>query len=421
MRVLHVVHQYPPEAVGGTEFYTQAAAQGMANRGHTVAVFTRSRGQGAGFSATRTDAVTVYRAWAGDPSPAVRYAASFQRGTLLAAFDRALAEFQPDLVHLQHLMGLPLAILGRLAAARLPYVVTLHDYWWVCANAQLLTNYSGEVCAGPRGYLNCTRCALARAGRSGWPLAPALWGSLAWRGSALAHGLDAAAALIASTRFVAEWHAAHGAPRQHMHILPLGVDRPVEFQRTRRGPSTPLRLAYVGGLSWQKGVHVAVEAVTGMADAVELWVAGDASADPAYGERLAALAGENVHLLGRLDRAGVWRLLGEVDALVVPSLWYETYCYAAQEALAAGVPVIASNLGVLAETVQDGVNGLLAQPGDASAWRAAIRRLIEDPALVSNLAANAMPPISVDAHMTQLEQIYGAAAAQNRPPTVQRG
>ncbi|MCC6165811.1 MAG: glycosyltransferase [Caldilineaceae bacterium] len=408
MRVLHVVHQYPPQYVGGTELYTVAAAQGMAGRGHEVAVYTRSRGQGTGLASTREGAVTVYRAWEGDPSPAARYAASFGGRHLLAAFDQVMEEFRPDVVHVQHLMGLPLAILARLRRARRPYVVTLHDYWWMCANAQLVTNYSGVVCAGPRGYVNCTRCAVARSGGRGALLAPALWGSLAWRGALLHRGLGDAAALLASTRFVAGWYAAHGAPVERLRVLPFGVDRPADFGNKPRTPGLPLRLVYIGSLFRLKGVHVALEAIAGMEDALELWVAGDPPADPAYAERLATLAGANVHWMGRLNRAEVWRLLENADVMLAPSLSYETYCYSVHEALAAGVPVIASNLGVLAEAVQNGVNGLLAQPGDASAWRMAIRRVIDDPGLAERLAAGAVPPPDVATHLAQLEDLYHA-------------
>lgn len=415
MRVLHVVHQFPPHFLGGTELYTPAAAQGMAERGHEVAVFTRSRGQGRGLATDCEGGLTVFRAWEGDPSPAARYAASFESGYLLAGFDQVMAEFRPDVVHVQHLMGLPLAILARLRRARLPYVVTLHDYWWVCANALLVTNYSEQICAGPRGYINCTRCAVARGGAQAALIAPALWGSLVWRGAALRRGLADASALLAATRFVADWYAAHGAPAERLRILPLGVDRPENLTRTRCSPSLPLQFVYIGSLAWLKGVHIALEAVTGLEGALDLWVAGDPPTDLAYRERLVASAGSHVHFMGRLDRAGVWRLLANADVLLAPSLSYETYCYSVHEALAAGVPVIASNLGVLAEVVQDGVNGLLAAPGDVAAWRAAITRLVEDPGLVARLAAGTRPPLGVAAHLAQLEDVYHAAVRDKSP------
>jgi glycosyltransferase involved in cell wall biosynthesis len=170
-----------------------------------------------------------------------------------------------------------------------------------------------------------------------------------------------------------------------------------------------LQLAYIGSLSWLKGLHVALEAISGMEGALELWVAGDPLTDPAYADRLRQIAGDNVHFLGRLDRAEVWQLLEKVDMLLAPSLSYETYCYSVHEALAAGVPVVASRLGALAEAVQDGVNGLLAQPGDVPSWRAAIRRLVEEPGLVARLASSAAIPSTVEAHIAQLEQVYRAA------------
>ena len=90
--------------------------------------------------------------------------ATFGDATIERLFERALDDFRPDLVHVQHLMGFPVQLLHLLRQRRIPYVVTLHDYWWICANAQLLTNYGQQICDGPRLWLNCGRCALARAG-----------------------------------------------------------------------------------------------------------------------------------------------------------------------------------------------------------------------------------------------------------------
>jgi hypothetical protein len=74
------------------------------------------------------------------------------------------------------------ALLKAIKARAIPFVVTLHDYWWICANAQLLTNYNPQICAGPEAYVNCARCALARSGVPHlWPAIPPLSGLLSWR------------------------------------------------------------------------------------------------------------------------------------------------------------------------------------------------------------------------------------------------
>ena len=71
-------------------------------------------------------------------------------------------------------------------------------------------------------------------------------------------------------------------------------------------------------------------------------------------------------------------VLHDVDVLVVPSMWIENAPFIIREAFAAGVPVIASNLGGMAEMVKDGVDGLLFPPGDAVSLGGCLRRLIEE-------------------------------------------
>lgn len=405
LRILHMVHQYPPHALGGTELVTQTTVRELAARGATVSLWTRIPGDGQGLDVTVEDGVRVYRAWDGAPGPGKRYLDGLRSGPLLAAFERALQETAPDLVHIQHLMGLPLGILTRLRAARVPTVITLHDYWWVCANAQLLTNYDATVCNGPRGCLNCTRCAVARGGTALWPAAPALWASLVWRNRRLAAGLREADLIITPSRFVAEWHAGQGVASERIRVRPWGIDAPAHPPRLPRPvASGPLRLAVIGGLAWQKGVHVAVDAATVAGDHVTLAVAG--SGDDAYTAELQRRAGSNVTFLGRLDRPSVAGLLAASDAVLLPSLWYESYSMTLHEAWAAGVPVIASNLGVMASTVTHGVDGLLVTPGDVQAWATTLARLAADRDELARLARGIQPPPTVNDQIDALWQDY---------------
>ncbi|HHN94056.1 MAG TPA: glycosyltransferase, partial [Anaerolineae bacterium] len=138
----------------------------------------------------------------------------------------------------------------------------------------------------------------------------------------------------------------------------------------------------------------------------ELWLAGDETADPDYVARLKATAPPNVRFLGRLTRAQVWETLAQVDAVVVPTLWYETFSFIVSEAFAAGRPVLASRLGPLADRVRDGVDGLLLPPGDVAAWRAALSRLIAAPDALASLRAHVRPPTTLAEHIESLEAVY---------------
>jgi glycosyltransferase involved in cell wall biosynthesis len=419
VRIAQLVHQYPPSYVGGTELYTQSLSRALVERGHDVAVFCRESAPGVGSERAVEEGVLVVRMWADTPSASRRFLSTFGDRAASRLFEQFLDDVQPDIVHIQHLMGLPVNSIQRLRQRRIPFVITLHDYWWVCANAQLITNYSGALCDGPRFYLNCACCALARArerpghpqasGCHLWPVAPALAPLLAWRGHLLHAALRQAQRLIAPSRFVQRWYNSQGVRRGSVECISHGVDRPHRLTDHREA-STPLQLAYVGGLSWQKGVHIVVDAAAGLNAGLN--IAGDESFDPDYVASLKAGAPANVHFLGRLSRHQVWKLLSRSHAVLIPSLWHETFSMIAHESFAAGVPVIASRVGALADAVCDGENGLLVAPGDVEAWRGALRGLVDDPDLLAKLQVRVQPPMGLSEHVDRVERLYGACAAQ---------
>jgi glycosyltransferase involved in cell wall biosynthesis len=92
--------------------------------------------------------------------------------------------------------------------------------------------------------------------------------------------------------------------------------------------------------------------------------------------------------------------------MVVPSLWYENSPVVIQEAWAAGVPVVVSGHGALAEKVQHGVNGLHVPPGDAAALRSTLKTLAREPQLLAKLRQNIPAPMAMTEHTQRLETLY---------------
>lgn len=422
MRVLNLVHQYLPEYVGGVELYTQSLAHELVRRDWEVGVFYRSycaantltvSSESASSESASSESggdrgsVVTFAAADGALAPTPRFLATWRQPALHAHWLAVLEQFPPDLVHVQHLMGLPTSLLDVLRARRIPYIVTLHDYWWQCANANLLTNYDATPCDGPQAYLNCTRCAVARAGSTAtWGAAPLLWGLLADRNRRLHPLLARAAALLTPSEFVRRWYAAHGAPARHLQAVRLGVTPPPQPVVRRKSPDAGVNLLYLGGLAPNKGVHVVLEALRGVTGAIRLSIAGDETANPAYVSTLRHLADARVAFLGRLTRAEIWRALAAADAVVVPSLWHETFCFAAHEALTAGAPVLASAMGALTDAIRDGVDGLLLAPGDVEVWRAALQSLVDAPVRLATLRAGIVAPRQLAEHVDQIEAIY---------------
>lgn len=423
MRILHLVHQYPPDHLGGTELYTRTLARRQAAAGHDVAVFCPEAGDG-GHEPTIEDGVRVYRAGGGRRGRLAVFLSLMGSGRLSAAFEVVLAAERPDIVHLQHLMGLPVELIDTLQAAAIPYVITLHDYWYGCANAQLLTNYDGANCAGPNArFTNCGRCALARAGLDG-PAAAGLLPAplMARRYRLLREVFSGAAQVMASTPFVLRAYGDMGFPLEKSRVLPLGIDvsaadvADARHAREQKAPGGPFRVGYVGGLSWQKGIHVLVAAVNRLPEGVTCAIYGPTDAFPEYVAELRRLVTHpGIRFMGPVVRAALWPALGELDVLVAPTLWYETYALIVHEAFAADVPVVASRIGVLPDVMREGVDGYLFPPGDVEALAAILRRLMEQPDELAALRAGLPDVVTIDDHAAQIEDVYRGVLDGVRP------
>jgi glycosyltransferase involved in cell wall biosynthesis len=95
-----------------------------------------------------------------------------------------------------------------------------------------------------------------------------------------------------------------------------------------------------------------------------------------------------------------------MDYLVVPSVWYETYSLVAQEALGAGVPVVASHLGALTERVREGETGRLFEPGDSADLARVLAHLIQHPELRDLYRSHIRPGSTIEEHAGQILALY---------------
>jgi glycosyltransferase involved in cell wall biosynthesis len=169
--------------------------------------------------------------------------------------------------------------------------------------------------------------------------------------------------------------------REPSHVIPLGID----VERFA-GAKPALEAVWpivgsVGRLAEQKGFDTLLDAAALVPEA-EFVLVGDGE----LRARLEAQAGENVRLTGRRD--DVPELLASFAVYAQPSR-YEGLCVAVLEAQAAGVPVIATPVGGMRDTVVHEETGLGVPVGDAQALAAAVRRLLDDESLAARLAAEA--------------------------------
>jgi glycosyltransferase involved in cell wall biosynthesis len=288
---------------------------------------------------------------------------------LAARSVRALVEeVRPDVAHVHNTWySLSPAVVRALRQAGVPVVMTLHNYRLMCVNAQLFRDGRPcELCVGTHPWrgvgLRCYReSAVESAAVAATISLHRLLGT--WE-----RDVDV---FVALTEFARERFAAAGIPDRKLVVKPHFVTDPGERSIA---PSQSNRVLFVGRLSREKGVEVLLEAWKSAPASLELLVVGEG---PLRAE-LEHLAPPGVQFAGRLGSGEVRDLMLTSRALVFPSLQYETFGLVMVEAMAAGLPVLASRLGGTETILNPEHPEQLVESGNPSAWARALRQLTDD-------------------------------------------
>ena len=140
-------------------------------------------------------------------------------------------------------------------------------------------------------------------------------------------------------------------------------------------------------------------------DDAQLHVHG-ASSNPDYERALRAIpTNGNVQFHGAFSHDDIPAILAKLDAVIVPSLWYENRPFVILEARQVGVPVIASRLGGLAEAVEEGRDGWLFEPGDAADLAARLQACVDAPETLA--ALDTRPPPDIAENYDRILECYG--------------
>jgi glycosyltransferase involved in cell wall biosynthesis len=376
MKVVVVSGIWPPD-VGGPASHAPDVARFLQGRGWGVQVVTTAR------SAPAPERFPVH--WVTRRLPrGVRHAAG---AAIVARHARGT-----DVVYTT-------GTFGRSAAgatlARRPYVVKLTADP-AFERAQRTGVVPGDLDAFQRGA----------GGVAGWALRSAR--DLELRG---------AGHVFTPSAFLRELAIGWGVPPERVSVLPNPAPAmpelaPRDELRARLGVDGPT-LAFAGRLTAQKSLHVALEALAEV-DGATLLVAGEGDELSTLRARARELGLDGrVRFLGAQPRDRVLELFRAADAAILSSAW-ENFPHTVVEALAAGTPVIATDVGGVREAVDDGVNGLLVPPGDAAAFAAALRRYLGDETLRRRLQERAQPSVerfSAAALLGELESVLRRVAS----------
>lgn len=391
MRILMLAQFYPP-TVGGEERHVHSLSTALAERGHDVAVATLWHEGLPEFECNRGVRIyrirgTVQRAASLFSESGRRHAPPFPDPELALSLRRIVRMERPNIVHAHNWLVHSFLPLKPMSGAKL--VVTLHDYSLVCVQKRLMY-HDRELCSGP-GMTKCLGCAADHYG----PAKGATTVFANWLMGAVERGvvdlfLPVSQAVVASTGLASR--------RLPFKVIPNFVpDKPDSDQaNVVQDAHAPLIaqlppdgfLLFVGDLTRDKGINILLQAYAGLADVPPLVLLGrSTSAMPTE-------LPENVIALGPWPHEAVMRAWQRSSVGLLPSLTPETFGIVVIEAMANGRPVIASRIGGLPDVVVEGETGFLVPPGDATALRDRLARLLADPQLCERMGQAAKRRVS---------------------------
>lgn len=285
-----------------------------------------------------------------------------------AAIGAFLAQHRPDISHVHNWFPiLSPSIYTAHNHAGIPVVQTLHNYRLGCAAA---THYrNGECCHACRPGNNLP--ALRHRCYNNSAAGSFVWKRIMDRGWKQGTFANQVSHYISPSRGVRLKHIEMGVPADKITHIPNACPDPRNISEldTRLLNPHQQNICFVGRLVPEKGAHILIRAwqqiSTTLRSNRRLTIIGGGPQEAMLHEL--ARGDTSIQFTGQLSLHQTLGTIKQADLLVCPSLWAEPFGLSAIEAMAAGIPVISSNLGGPAETIADGIDGYLLPPGDISA------------------------------------------------------
>jgi glycosyltransferase involved in cell wall biosynthesis len=428
MKILKIIHGYPPLYNAGSEVYSQQLCLGLAKH-HEVVVFTREENP---FAPTFSCRITTDHL---DPLiklhliniPGENYRYRYQIKEVDLACKRLLEEFQPDVVHIGHLNHLSTSLVDVIQQQNIPLVYTLHDYWLMCPRGQFIqrnasNNELWRLC-DKQEHERCARHCYA--GYFSGSAAEEQEDMAYWthwverRMNYIKEIIQYVDIFIAPARYLLERYTHEFViPRHKIHYLDYGFDRSRFHSQAKLTLTRHFTFGYIGTHIPAKGIQLLIQAFGLIKGEAKLIIWGRPR-----GYNTTSLQAICQQLPVAKQAAIEWRseyanehimedVFQHIDCLVVPSIWVENSPLVIHEAQQARVPVITANAGGMAEYVVHEENGLLFEHRDLKSLAKQMQHIMNEPELALRLGQRgylASPDGNIPDMKTQvadIEQIY---------------
>lgn len=447
MKIVQVIHGFPPHSMGGSEVYTFHLSRELA-RQDEVFVFYRIADPDRSEYDVHVSVSNGLNLFAINNTSKFydSFEKTYHNDSISKVFGNFLDETNPDIVHFQHLFWLSTTFVEEANKRKIPIVFTLHDFWLFCHLGQLL-KLDLSLCLGPQDD-ECARClppqfvikggynsvlnVMRRSGQifKNSKLQVTLLkifhqhygkilnvfqkkqnAQMRKRRVYIKKMCSLVNLFISPSHFLRLKFEEFGISKDKIMYLPNGYNLEL-FSTFSKKKSQKIRFGYIGMFIPSKGIHILIEAFNSIkAENVELRIHGAPQSYhqgfidyPAYLRSLDKR--DNILWFGGYKNDDIERILSEIDVLVVPSIWWENAPLTVHEAFMASIPVITSNIGGMKELVHHEENGLLFEVGDSSDLASKMQMIIDNPDLLNKFQKNIEPVVPMDEHVRRLRELY---------------
>lgn len=420
-RILFVVHNHPKLHPGGAEAYALEVYEGLREHGRFEPTLVARSGPNRASSGSSHPG-TPFSMVGDDPNQYFAFTntdgfdffwMTHRDKTLYTKhFDALLRTLQPDIVHFQHTLFIGYDLISQvrqtLPDARILY--TLHEFLAIChRDGQMVRTVGNEERCMEASPRRCSECFPSHSPQNFF-----------MRKRFIQSHFQNVDLFLAPSRFLMERYIDWGIPRDRIRFEEYGRHRvdPLPAERADRPRD---RIGFFGQLNRFKGINVLLQAMPLLRERVDarLSVHGanlELQPDEFQAEFASNLeaAADGVTLVGRYEHHDLPRLMADIDWAVVPSVWWENSPLVIQEAFQHRRPVICSDIGGMAEKVDDGVNGLHFRAGDPRSLADTLERAVTEPGLWERLREGIRPVYAMDDHIRALEEIYDELSEPHR-------
>lgn len=410
MKILHIIHDFLPNARKGSELYAYYTAKRQKEIGHDVAIFHAEAGgryRHINLVETEFETLKIYKIKRS-------FSNYFNIGNeknkeINKSFIYTLEKFKPNIIHVHQLLLLSIDIPEIAKGMKIPVIYTLHDFWLICPTIRMFdfekkicTEFTREKCVRcskhtfqkfpiyeSTGFVSQIKQILKEVMNNFYSVtSPEILAKLFRKDAYFKQIAKYVDLFIAPSMFIKALHVKYGIKESKIIYSDYGMNTSIFKKAVSKKVSLPLKLGFLGDCSYSKGLRVLLDAIKNLKDneKVEVMLYGNIS--PRWVNKYYPELFKNkiIKINGYIVDHQKESVFNKMHLLVVPSVWYENSPLVIHEAFLTGTPVLTGNVGGMKDLIEENKSGITFEIGNSTDLANKIDFLLDNPVIVEEMS-----------------------------------